>query len=72
MTTLQTNNEEASKADKVFLDILLKYQQTKNKLGKLGDAATQLEKYKSDLTQCQTALNGANQTISLLQRNGGL
>lgn len=75
MTTLQAGNSDASKKDKLFLDILLKYQQAKSRLSKLGDASAQLEKYKSELTQCQQSLNGANQTISqyqMLQRNGGL
>lgn len=71
MTTLQANNPEAGKGDKLFLDILLKYQQSKSKLSKLGNAAEELEKYKRDLNQCRQDLNGANQTISLLQRNSG-
>lgn len=75
MTTLQASNSDASKKDKLFLDILLKYQQTKSRLSKLGDAATALQKSKSEYTECQQLLNEARQTITqyqMLQKNGGL
>jgi len=72
MSALQTaDNSASSKQSKIFLDVMLKYQQTKTKLISLGDAAAQLDKAKADLAQCNLELNQARQTISLMNRSTG-
>ena len=72
MDPIQMNdNSAASKQDKIFLDVMVKYQQTKTKLISLNDAAAQLDKYKADLAQCNQELNQARQTISLMNRSSG-
>ena len=66
MTPLKDN----SASNRISFDITLKYQQAINKLVKLNDAATQLEKAKNDLSQCNQELQQVRQTLKMYQNNG--
>jgi hypothetical protein len=71
LTILQTkDNSAASKEDKIFLDIILKYQQSKTKLLELKDASDKLQKLQNDYNQCAQDKERLQTTLSFYQRAG--
>lgn len=65
------HNADASRQSQIFLNIMSKYQEAKTKLIGLKDVSTQLEKVKNDYNQCNTQLEQARNTISILSRTSG-
>lgn len=63
------SSNASAKLNKVILDIMLKYQQTKTRLLSVNDALKENEKMKTDLDKCNSDLEDARKTIEIYRRS---